>query len=422
MKDQGTGSQLSEGELLRLIHELEVHQIELELQNEELINARDVTEASNNRYVSLHDFASFGYYTLSRNGEIIELSLTGALMLGKDSSHLLNKHFCSFVSGDTLEVFNLFLEKSFISKTKESCEITLTTYGNQSLYVHLSGIVDENGTRCMVTAVDITERNHARQKLLTSEEMYHAIFQGSHDGIMIADAESKMITYANAAQCHLFGYTVEQFKAMSIAAIHPQDTFAHTLAEFESMLQGKTSLAENIQCLKKNGEIFYADISGALISLNERTQLLGFFRDISARKNAENALKASEDKYRKDLIFLQSILESPITIVIFSIDKNYCYTNFSVSHKETMRKIWGVDIRIGMNILDLIANPEDREKAKNNFDRAFKGDFFILTEEYGDKELSRIYYDNYYNPVNDDGGNIVGISVFVLDVTQRKQN
>ena len=268
---------------------------------------------------------------------------------------------------------------------------------------------------------DITERKHAQQELQASEERYHSMFEGSPDGILIADAETKMINYANSAICRIFGYTEEQFQTMSIAAIHPQDTFAHTLAEFESMLRGEKNLAENIQCLKRNGEIFYVDISGAHIQFNGRTQLLGFFRDISERRQAEKALKTSEEKYRKDLIFLQSILESPISIVIFSLDKNYCYTKFSLSHKETMKKIWGIDIRIGMNMVDLIPNMEDRNKAKNNFDRALKGDSFVVEEEYGDKELSRIYYDDYYSPVKDAEGNIVGLSVFILDVSQRRQ-
>ncbi len=528
---------------LKLTHELEVHQIELKMQNEELLAARSEAVASAKKHLELYDLAPSGYFTLSRKGEIIGLNLTGAMMLGKERLYLQNAKFDFFVSADTIHDYILFLEKAFSTKTKESCEITLTTSSNKSLYVHLSGIVAKNGTQCMVTAVDITERRHvekklddiidknpmsiqilniegytiktnsahlnlfgavvpqgyslfqdpqlvqqgfgtyfdriingevvsfpdsyfnardvdpsfpdipitikalgfpltdsngiteeivlmqeniterkhAQQKLQASEERYRSIFQGSPLGILIADAETKKITYANSAQCHAFGFTEEQFKTMSIADIHPLETFGHTLAEFESMLNGEKALAENIQCLKRNGEIFYSDISGALILLNGKSQLLGFFKDISERRQAEKALKASEEKYRNDLIFLQSILESPIAIVIFSIDKNYCYTNFSLSHKETMKKIWGVDIQPGMNMVDLISNLEDREKAKNNFDRAYKGDSFILEEEYGEKELARNYYDNYYSPVKDAEGEIVGVSVFVLDVSQRRQ-
>ena len=137
---------------------------------------------------------------------------------------------------------------------------------------------------------DITERKQAQQKLQASEERYRSIFQRCPDGILITDVETKMITYANEAQCRIFGYTEEQFKTMSIAAIHPQETFEHAHAEFESRLHGEKDLGENIQCLKRNGEIFFADISGALISLNGRAQLLGFFRDITERKNAEQKI------------------------------------------------------------------------------------------------------------------------------------
>ena len=77
-------SQLSEVESLRLIHELEVHQVELEMQNEELQRARAIAEVANDKYIRLYDFAPSGYFTLSVKGEIIELNLTGAKMLGKD--------------------------------------------------------------------------------------------------------------------------------------------------------------------------------------------------------------------------------------------------------------------------------------------------------------------------------------------------
>ncbi len=163
-------SQLSELENLKLIFELEVHQIELELQNEELRHAQAVADAAHDKYIRLYDLAPSGYYTLSRKGEIIELNLAGALMLGKDRSHLVNKHFHFFISNDTQEVFNHFLEKLFINNTKESCEVTLTTSGNQPVFVHLSGIATKGGSQCFVTAVDITIRKNAELALRKEAE------------------------------------------------------------------------------------------------------------------------------------------------------------------------------------------------------------------------------------------------------------
>jgi len=138
-------------------------------------------------------------------------------------------------------------------------------------------------------------------------------------------------------------------------------------------------------------------------------------RLLAERKRAED----SEEKYRNDLVLLQSILESPIDIITFALDKNYCYTAYTRPHKDTIKKIWGVDIQIGTNLLNIISIPEDGQKAKVNFDRAFNGESFILTEEYGDRELYRTFYENYYCSIKNSVGEIVGVSVF--DVTNRKQ-
>ena len=97
-KSSETASPLSEAESIRLFYELQVHHIELELQNEELLHAQHEAEGANNKYIRLYDIAPSGYFTLSRKGEIIELNLAGALMLGKDRSRLINNLFHSFVS------------------------------------------------------------------------------------------------------------------------------------------------------------------------------------------------------------------------------------------------------------------------------------------------------------------------------------
>ncbi len=100
-----------ETDMLKLIHELEVHQIELELQNEELRHAWAEAEAANHKYIRLYDQAPSGYFTLSSQGEIVELNLNGARMLGKDRQHLKNSLFGFFVSEETKPIFNLFLER-----------------------------------------------------------------------------------------------------------------------------------------------------------------------------------------------------------------------------------------------------------------------------------------------------------------------
>ncbi len=138
------------------------------------------------------------------------------------------------------------------------------------------------------------------------------------------------------------------------------------------------------------------------------------------RKRAEEALRKSEEKYRNDFMFHRSILESPTDIIIFALDKSYCYTAFTKFHRKTIKKIFGVEIQIGMNMLEVISNPVDRQKAKYNFDRALQGEYFVLTEEYGDDNLHRTFYENYYSSIKNSDDVIVGVSVFVIDISGRK--
>jgi PAS domain-containing protein len=97
----------SEVETLKLLHELEVHQIELEMQNEELRLAKTQAEACSKKYTELYDFAPTGYFTLSKEGKIIELNLGGANLLGKERQVLKNSRFNFFVSEYSRPIFNL---------------------------------------------------------------------------------------------------------------------------------------------------------------------------------------------------------------------------------------------------------------------------------------------------------------------------
>ncbi|MFH0871337.1 MAG: PAS domain-containing protein, partial [bacterium] len=121
-RPEGRGRR-TELEPARLIHELQVHQIELEMQNEELQRTRAQVEALLAQYTDLYDFAPVGYFTLDRDGTIRQVNLTGARLLGVERSGLVNRRFGLFVSADSRPAFNAFLKKVFESQAKETCEL-----------------------------------------------------------------------------------------------------------------------------------------------------------------------------------------------------------------------------------------------------------------------------------------------------------
>ena len=132
---------LSEAETLKVIHELQVHQIELELMNEELILAKEQAEIASEKYRELYDFSPTGYFMLSSNGEILESNLYGAQLLEIDRSALKTHRFGTFVSDGSKPGFAEFLQRVFETKHKQTCEIILTTKSNKPVFAQLTGIL-----------------------------------------------------------------------------------------------------------------------------------------------------------------------------------------------------------------------------------------------------------------------------------------
>jgi signal transduction histidine kinase len=156
-----TNSRPSEAEALRLIQELEVHKIELEMQNEELQQAKEAERLTAEKYIHLYDFAPLGYYTLSNKGFIVELNLEGAKLLGKERLYISKNKFVSFVSENTKPAFNLFFDNIFNNKEPGTCEIQLGARESLPCFVHLNGIVSEDNQNCLVTATDMTRIKQA---------------------------------------------------------------------------------------------------------------------------------------------------------------------------------------------------------------------------------------------------------------------
>ncbi len=300
-----------EGEFHKLIHELQVHQVELELQNEELIRANENAEIATAKYTELYDFAPTGYFTLSKDGEIKELNIAGAKMLGKNRSELKNRMFGLYVSTGTKPAFNLFIAGIFTNMEQSTCEVTLTKNGTSQIDVNLTGIVTNEGDTCFVTAVDITERIR-KEHLLRHSESQLAEIQiianlGTYSFDIVADKweSSGMLDT-------IFGINPDFDKSLSgwTSIIHPDWQQEMTDYFNEEVIGKNIKFDKEYKIIRQNDKAeCWVHGTGRLI-FNDKNQpliMLGSIRDITYSKqreeeiNVKNAellkLNAEKDKF-----------------------------------------------------------------------------------------------------------------------------
>jgi signal transduction histidine kinase len=151
----------SDADAKRLLHELQVHQIELEMQNAELRQARDELEVALDNYTDLYDFAPSGYFTFTATGAILQANLTGATLVGIERSRLVGQLFGRLVSAGFRPAFSTFLEQVFAGQTKQTGDFELACQGQPLRFVNIEAQCILNGQECHAVVVDITARKVA---------------------------------------------------------------------------------------------------------------------------------------------------------------------------------------------------------------------------------------------------------------------
>ncbi len=161
-------------DIKRLIHELDVYQIELDMQNDELRKAQAEIEQSRAKYVDLYDFAPVGYFTLTAAGRIEEVNLTGAKLLGVERTNLVNRDFRRFIAPEFMSLFDSHRSEVLASDSVQECELKLIRKDDAPLYVSLESlsVKSGDGSASLIRSAmsDITERDKAQMALRESEE------------------------------------------------------------------------------------------------------------------------------------------------------------------------------------------------------------------------------------------------------------
>src|SRR3989339_194984 len=193
---------LSHDEISVLVHELQVHQIELEMQNDELRQGQISLEEASRKYSDFYDFTPVGFLTLDESGLIREVTLTATRQLGVQRRHLTDKSFRFFIPVEDRNRFRLYLKRVFQETGPHPCETKLQRPDGGSFFAHLDSIavIDVSGAKvCRTSITDISDLKEAEEKLQASERLF-ASFVGHLPSVaVIRDLDGRCL-FANTAR------------------------------------------------------------------------------------------------------------------------------------------------------------------------------------------------------------------------------
>ena len=281
-------------ETQRLVEELQIHQEELEMQNEELTQLRAEVEAALHQYTELYDFAPVGYFTLGKNGDIQKVNLNGALALGMERAALMKRHLGQYVTDEYRNDFNFLLQKVYASGMNQTCEVMLLKKDHDPFWAQLEAVCSVNGETVQLVLVDISERKQAEAALATEKRRLADIIEGIRVGSWEWNVQSGETVF-NERWAEIIGYTLNELAPISIETwtkfTHPDD-LKHSVELLERHFKGELDYYEmEVRMRHKNGHWIWVLDRGKVATRTEDGRPLlmsGSHQDITERKLAES--------------------------------------------------------------------------------------------------------------------------------------
>ena len=172
-------------------------------------------------------------------------------------------------------------------------------------WVHGMAVIEHDASgqpkRVFGMVQDITERKHAQELQKAFEERFQVIFESSTEGIIVHDSRDHSILMVNPALCELFGYDEAEFLRLSVADMHPPEMYEQVQADFEALCSGKYRHSIDLPCSRRDGSLFFVNVTGSLMNLQGNGYLVAFFTDITERKRNEEALRVQTEQLRLEV-------------------------------------------------------------------------------------------------------------------------
>ncbi len=337
----------------KLIHELRVYQVELEMQNDELRQAQAELAQSRDRYLELYDFAPIGYFTLDKKGLIKEVNLAGAELLGLARARLIRQRFSRFIAPGSQDTFYFHRKRVLASEDRQVCELVLVNRNSAQFHAQLQTVSVDDGkhssNQLYIAVSDITarvrfeeklkasheklerqveartselteanlalqeevaQRSRIEQNLQKSEEKYRIVVENANEGIVVT--QDGRIEFSNAKFENISGYSMKESAGLPMVdLVHPDDAAMVMKYQTQEIQDRMQPQPYTVRVVDKEGQTRWLRNKRVLIEWNGRPAFLSFLEDISAQIQSEQVLKKIDEQLKN--IFL----ESPIGIAVY---------------------------------------------------------------------------------------------------------
>ncbi len=285
----------------QMLHELQVHQIELEMQNEALRQAHIALEDSRDRYFDLFEFAPIGYFTLSATGLITEVNFVGAELLQAGRQQLINQPLAKYIAPEDSDQFHLRLVRLNRDEVRQSYDIQIKREGEIKCYVHVDArrVTKDDGTlKFRITFTDISKSKSMEQDLRLAASAFEV-----QEGMIITDKQSKIIR-VNQAFVKLTDYQNNDVlgqNATFITAINGKSQHPESFKAIIECVSPLKCWQGEVRSQRRDGVVFpcLASVTAVLDNEGRTTNYIGCFYDISLQKQAEKILL--EEKQRLEI-------------------------------------------------------------------------------------------------------------------------
>ncbi len=319
---------LTPDEIKAYVHELNVHKIELDLQNDELRRIQQELEEAKQKYFHLFEFAPIGYLSLDMKNRILSCNFTAALMLESEKESLLGKEIIKFLHPDSQDEFYLFQRTVLDKNENGSCELRVKQKNSGFFWglLEFKQIRTSDKDIQYVSLININRRKKAERELEANKKKYQTIFESISDIYFQVDMNKNLVLMSPSGAKALGYDNIDELIGKSVT-----DTFCLQEKSCDIMLdrlfQYGSVKNHRIELSTLSGEIIHAEVNAALMKdeHGKPSGIEGIMRDVTEKVFTERKLKQSEKDYRS------LINQLPIGIYRSTSDGKILHANQSLA-------------------------------------------------------------------------------------------